>query len=128
MLVPKSLTLPTTFHTIGIYYGPYYWHHLYPQNPDAVHINVVEILLIKTQHKQMGYLNWDAIKQVCQEDSPLIRIKLNSSEPHGTCKGCIVGKEKCCTFKSSSNQVSSPLEIIHSDIADSIEALLISRN
>ena len=116
------------FCSIGIHHGPYYWHHLYPQNPDAARLNAVESLPIKTWHERMGHLNWDAIKRVRQEDSPLIGIKLDSSEPRGTCEGCIAGKEKHRTFKSSGHRASSPLEIIHSDLAGPMEALSIGGN
>ena len=46
----------------GVHIGPYYWHNLYPQNPNAAHLNVVKNLPIKIWHKRMGHLNWDAIK------------------------------------------------------------------
>ena len=39
------------FCSIGVHIGPYYWHSLYPQNPDAARLNAVEILPIKTWHE-----------------------------------------------------------------------------
>jgi transposase InsO family protein len=65
---------------------------------------------------------------VRKEDSPLLGIKLDLSEPHGTCEGCIAGKEKRRTFKSSSNRTSEPLEIIHSDLAGPMESVSIGGN
>jgi transposase InsO family protein len=116
------------FCTVGIRNGPYYWHHLYPRNPDVANLNAVENLPIQIWHERMGHLNWDAIKRVRKEDSPLLGIKLDSSEPHGTCEGCIAGKEKRRTFRSSSNCTSEPLEIIHSDLAGPMESVSIGGN
>ena len=116
------------FCSIGVHIGPYYWHSLYPQNPDAARLNAVEILPIKTWHERMGHLNWDAIKRVRQENSPLIGIKLDSTEPHGSCEGCIAGKEKRRTFKSLGHRASQPLEVIHSDLAGPMETVSIGGN
>jgi hypothetical protein len=116
------------FHLNGVWIGPYYWHHPYPQNPNATQLNAIKTLPIKIWHEQMGYLNCDAIKCVQHENLPLIGIKLDSSKPHDPCDDCIVGKEKCCTFKSSGHHASQPLKIIHSDLMGPIEVLLIGGN
>lgn len=116
------------FRSIGTHNGHYYWHHLYSQNPEAAHLNAVESLPIKIWHERMGHLNWDAIKRTRHEDSPLLGIKLDSSEPRGTCEGCIAGKEKRRTFKSSGHRASEPLEIIHSDLAGPMESVSIGGN
>ena len=93
--VGAEIKHPTNrFSTTGTRNGPYYWHHLYPQNPDATTLNTVESLPIKTWHERMGHLNWDAIKQTRRDNPPLLGIKLDSSEPRGTCEGCIAGKDK----------------------------------
>ena len=116
------------FCTVGVHIGPYYWHNLYPQNPNTARLNAVETLPIKVWHERMGHLNWDAIKRARQNDSPLIGIKLDLSEPHGKCEGCIAGKEKRRTFKSSGRRASHPLEVIHSDLAGPMETLSIGGN
>ena len=113
------------FCTISTRNGPYYWHHLFSQNPDETRLNVVKTLPIRTWHEQMGHLNWDVIKWTRHGDSPLIGIKLDLSEPHGPCDGCIAGKEKCHTFKSSGCRASEPLKIIHADLAGPMETISI---
>ena len=116
------------FCTVGVHIGPYYWHNFYPQNPNTAQLNAVETLPIKVWHERMGHLNWDAIKRARQSDSPLIGIKLDSSEPHRKCEGCIAGKEKRRTFKLSGRRASHPLEIIHSDLAGPMETTSIGGN
>jgi len=117
-----------SFRTTGIRNSPYNWHHFYPQNPDSANLYAVENIPIKTWHERMGHLNWDAIKRTRHADPPLLGIKLDSSEPHGPCEGCVAGKEKRRTFKSTGHRASEPLEIIHSDLAGPMESVSIGGN
>ena len=77
-------------------------------------------------HERMGHLNWEAIKCTRHDNSPLLGIRLNASEPHGTCEGCIAGKAKQRIFKSSPTSSSSePLELIHADLVGPAETMSI---
>ena len=103
---------------------------MWADKPLGGYLLLVTTLPIKTWHKHMGHLNWESIKQVHSPNSPLISIKLNTSEPPcETCPGCIAGKGKHCSFKSSKNQITQstlPIEHIHSNLMGPMEVMSIS--
>ena len=86
----------------------------------------VGVLPIKLWHEHMGHLNWDAIKRTRNDNSPLLGIKLDASELHGTCDGCIAGKVKRRMFEPSPTPSSSePLELVHGDLVGPAETMSI---
>jgi len=109
--------------SVGSSAGPLLIHHLFKKNPSSVRLNAVETLPIGLWHERLGHLDWEAIKRVRRNDSsPLIGVKLDVSEPHGPCDGCLAGKDSRHTFKSKpSNQALHPLELIHADLAGPME-------
>src|SRR5579872_3750864 len=88
----------------------------------------IEALPIKLWHERMGHMNWQAIKRARQQDSPLLGIKLDTSEPdQGPCPGCIAGKSKSQKFKASPSPPHSqePLALVHGDLCSPIPELLV---
>ena len=112
------------FRAKSVRVGRTYIQHLYRESPAKHHrLNLVDVLHIKLWHERMGHLDWEAIKRTCC-NSPLLAIKLDASEPHGTCERCIAGKAKRQTFKSSPAPFSSePLELIHGDLVGPAETI-----
>ena len=98
---------------------------LYTDKPRGFHsLNSIESLSIKTLHKRMGHLNWDALKQIWNNSTTVIGVRLNSLQPpKATDAGCAASKAKCCAFKSSTleSQATEPLEHIHSDLTGPME-------
>jgi transposase InsO family protein len=106
----------------GFNAGPASFLSVYRRPPNSIRLNAVESLPLKLWHERMGHLNWDAIKRTRQNQPPLVGIQLDQSEPHGTCPGCIAGKDKRRTFKSSSgSRATEPLERIHADLNGPME-------
>jgi len=98
---------------------------LYSEQPHIrPFLHAVTELPVKLWHERMGHLNWDALKKTQNSSPPLIGIRLDdSSPPHSSCEGCIAGKAKHCTFKSSASgsKSSTPIERIHSDLMGPME-------
>ena len=116
------------FRSMGVRSDLWYWH-LHPKNPDSVQLDEIERLPIKVWHERMGHLDWVAINKVRNQDSPLIGIKLDNSEPSTFCEGCITGIWERRTFKSSGRpRATRPLEIIHSGLDGPMESSSIDGN
>ena len=107
--------------------GTLYQCTMYAEKPlGARSLSSVEKPLpIKTWHERMGHLNWEALKSMRAVNPPLPGVKLDaSSPPTSTCEGCIAGKAKCRTFKSSENRSTRStklIERIHSDLMGPME-------
>jgi hypothetical protein len=103
---------PGKFSSTGILVGSTYFHSLNLKSPNSIRLNVIAALPVKLWHKHMGHLNWDAIKYAQHNKKyPLLSIKLDSSEPCGTCDGCMARKDRHHIFKSSGSRASEPLTI-----------------
>ena len=94
---------------------------LYTTPPRARYsLNAITELPIKLWHDRMGHLNWEALKRTQSSSSPpIIGIRLDNSEPpHVKCEGCIAGKSKRRSYKSSTSnsRSSTVIERIHSDL------------
>jgi len=98
---------------------------LYSERPHVrPSLHAVTELPVKLWHEHMGHLNWDALKKTQNSSPPLIGIRLDdSSPPHSSCEGCIAGKAKHRTFKSSASGSKSdtPIKCIHSDLMGPME-------
>ena len=105
---------------------------MWADKPLGSSLSSITTLPIKTWHERMGHLNWESIKQARSSNSPLIGIKLDASEPPcETYPGCVAGKGKHCSFKSSKNQTTQstlPIEGIHSDLMGPMEVTSIGRH
>ena len=107
--------------------GTLYQCTMYAEKPlGARSLSSVEKPLpIKTWHERMGHLNWEALKSMRAVNPPLLGVKLDaSSPPTSTCEGCVAGKAKRRTFKSSesrSTRSTEPIERIHSDLMGPME-------
>jgi len=104
---------------------------MYAEKPQGARsLNLVEVILpIKTWHDRLGHLNWDAIKAVRSDNPPLLGVNLDASQsPRTSCEGCVAGKSKRPTFKSSPNRSdrsSAPIERIHADLMGPMEVVSI---
>ena len=101
--------------------GTLYQCTMYAEKPlGARSLSSVEKPLpIKTWHERMGHLNWEALKSMRAVNPPLPGVKLDaSSPPTSTCEGCIAGKAKCHTFKSSENRSTRSTELIERIYSD----------
>ena len=93
---------------------------LYSEKPLArFHLNAVTELPIKLWHERMGHLNWETLKKSQSDSYPLIGYRLDNTEPpHTTCEGCVAGKSKHRSFKTSTmgTRATLPIDRIHSDL------------
>ena len=99
---------------------------LYSEKPlGRYSLNVVSELPIKLWHERMGHLNWEALKNSqSKSSSPIIGIRFDDTEPpHSTCEGCVAGKAKRRSFKSSTSghRATLPIKRIHSDLMGPME-------
>ena len=93
----------------GQTFGQQYWLTLCASKP-SVHATRLEMPL-ELLHTRLGHLSWSTLQKLNDQVDPASKQTLS------TCKGCLLGKSTCRTFRESHTCKTKPFALIHMDLA-----------
>lgn len=111
-----------TTYGVGDLMGQQYWLSLRSSGPSIHSVTSVQQTPIETLHNRLGHLSWSTLRKLKDHIDPASKRAL------ATCEGCLLGKSKRRSYKTSHTRHSKPFSLVHMDLCGPMKTQSIQGN